>query len=478
MAALVAARGRGQHIGIALSATSVCAVIRGASDARQRPWRTSLAPLNGDGAAWPGLTDALRALARDAGVSGGTLTVALLPPLAEARGIELPPLRPAEVQALLARSAAKYFVGARGPQVVGAVRVSQRKGSAGTTVAAAASSRLVSAIHEAARGAGWTVGAVVPAEAAWGAAGASWAPRGRRDAQLLVAHSDRTDFLHIVGARLAGVRRFRRGSADAALIADASAGNNHVSVVGNADARRELTHALSARGLSVDTPATDVSEIAEDPELLAAAFASPDVAPALVTEAMRAAHADFLRRVTTRIVAAAAAFLIVAGVLELWGAKRELASINAQRAELTPMLSATVVGRTTVEAAYRQLAALNAAEQSAPRWSAVIAQISARLPREAYLGGFRGRGDTVTVDGLAEHASRVFNALEKAPLLTNVRATAPVRIENLEDGRTLERFTIAGRRAVPAAPAAAPPAAPKPPASNAPAAPGRTGGAR
>ncbi|HKS06004.1 MAG TPA: PilN domain-containing protein [Gemmatimonadaceae bacterium] len=453
MATMVGARS-GAHVGIALSATSVCAVIRGAHGASQRPWRMSLSPLNGDGAAWPGLTDALRALARDAGISEGQLTVALLPPLAEARGIELPPLREAEIQQLLARSAAKYFVGARGAQVVGAVRAKSPTGPA-TTVAAAASARLVSAIHEAARNAGWTVDAVVPAEAAWCAAGSTWAPRGRASANLLIAHADRTDLLHIADGRLAGVRRFRRGSADAALIADASAGVGHASVVGNADARRELTQSLSSRGLAVDAPTTGVSEIAEDPELLAAAFATSDAEPALVTDAMRAAHAESLRKLIVRIAGVAAVITVIAGVLELWGAKRELASLNEQRAQITPMLSATLVGRTTVEAAYRQLAALNGAEQSAPRWSAVLAQVSARLPKEAYLTGFRGRGDTVTIDGLAERAARVFDAIEKAPLLANVRATAPVRIENLEDGRTLERFTIAGRRAAAAPPARA-----------------------
>jgi Tfp pilus assembly protein PilN len=469
MATMVGARG-GAHIGIALSATSVCAVIRGGHGVSQRPWRMSLTPLNGDGPAWPGLTDALRALARDAGISGGQLTVALLPPLAEARAIELPPLREAEAQQLLARSAPKYFVGARGAQVVGAVRTKSAKGAAATTVAAAASARLVSAIQEAARNAGWTVDAVVPAEAAWCAAGSAWLPRGRVHANLLIAHADRTDLLHIAGARLAGVRRFRRGAVDAALIADAATGFGHVSVIGNAEAQRELTQSLPAHGVSVDVPTTGMNEIAADPELLAAAFATDDVAPALVTDAMRAVRAESLRRLITRIAGATAVIAVVAGVLELWGAKRELASLNEQRAQITPLLSATLVGRTTVEAAYRQLAALNGAEQSAPRWSAVLAQVSARLPREAYLTGFRGRGDTVTIDGLAERAARVFDAIEKAPLLTNVRATAPVRIENLEDGRTLERFTIAGRRAAPATP-------PPPAASNA-AAPGRPGGSQ
>jgi hypothetical protein len=107
----------------------------------------SLAPLNGDGAGWPGLADALRALARDAGIQGGRLTIALMPPLAEARGIDVPPLAEGELQQLLSRAAGKYFVAARGAQVVGALRPSRPVAGTPSTVAAAAPARLVNAIH-------------------------------------------------------------------------------------------------------------------------------------------------------------------------------------------------------------------------------------------------------------------------------------------------------------------------------------------
>jgi hypothetical protein len=448
MAAVVTSAGRrsrGAHIGVSVSATSVCAAIRHPGDPRIRAWRTSLAPLNGDGSAWPGLTEALRALARDAGISNGRLSVALMPPLAEARGIDLPPLREFEMHQLLVRGAGKYFVGARGAQVVGAVRT-RRAGEKATTVAAAASARLVSAIHEAARAAGWTVDGVIPAEAAWSAAAAAWLARGKGSAQLLVAHSDRTDLLQVEGSTLVGIRRFRGGASDAAIIAETTGrGAVHVGVVGNPDARRELAHGLSSRGVNVDTPSGPVPELSEQPDLLAAAFATPDAEPALVTDAMRAERAIAQRRFITRLAVAAGVLLVAAAALELWGAKRELASIDAQRAELGSQIAATIVGRTTVENAFRQLAALSEAERTSARWSAVLAQVSDRLPPEAYLTGFRGRGDTVTVDGLADRASRVFNAVEKIPTLSGVRATAPVRIETMEDGSTLERFTIAGR---------------------------------
>jgi hypothetical protein len=452
MAAVVARTARGPRIGIALSADAVCAALRTRGRSNVRAWRAALTPLNGDGSVWPGLAEALRALARDTHVVNGRLTVALMPPLAEARGVELPPLGEREAQQVLARGAGKFFASARGAQIVGAVRPPRgQKGNAVvSTVAAAAGARLVNAISEAATAAGWTVEAIIPAEAAWSAAAASWTPRGRGKAQLLVAHDDRTDLLSVDNARLSGLRRFRTGADDATLIADAySPAAGRITIVGSAGARHELMRLLSARGLAVESPPGAGADIAEHPDLLAAAFATPDATPSLVTDSMRAAHDARVRHATVRIVAAACIFALASGVLEWWGLRRELDSIRAQRAAIAPQISSTLVGRTTVENAFRQLAVLGAEERSSPHWSVALGAISQRLPADAFLTGFRGRGDSVSVDGLAERAARVFDAIERVPNLTGVRSAGPVRIEPTEDGPPLERFAIAARLAPP-----------------------------
>src|SRR6185437_11730875 len=112
--------GKQAIVGLALSTTDLCAVPRSGT-ARLDAWRTSLHPLNGDGSGWPALTSALQELARVLDVSGGRLEVALMPPFTEIRRLELPPLADAELRTLLARNAAKFFVGARAPQIVGTV---------------------------------------------------------------------------------------------------------------------------------------------------------------------------------------------------------------------------------------------------------------------------------------------------------------------------------------------------------------------
>ena len=444
MVAPTSRRGRGPRVGIALSATTLCAAIGGRGDARPRAWRASIAPLNGEGAGWTALTDALRTLAAEEGTTEGRLCIALLPPLAEARGIDLPPVGEREAQQLLVRGAGRYFTSARGPQVVGAMHTStpSKEGGARPVVAAAAPTRLLLAIHEAVRNAGWTVESIVPAEAAWAAAGAAWSRRkGTR--MLLVAHGDRTDMLRVEGDALAGIRRFRPGSADAARIAEAAAQDSaRVSVVGEPAARKELSQALAGRGVTVDAPPDPGSEVVEEPDFLAAVFATEGTAPRLVTDVERARHAEWIRQLTRRLAAAVVALLVLAGAAEFLGVKRELARVQAQRDALRPQLATTLVGRTTVETAYQQLAVLADAERTAPHWSTVIAGITERLPLEAYLTGFRGNGDSVAVDGLAARAARVFEALDRVGSLSDVRATAPVRLETPIDGPPLERFTI------------------------------------
>ena len=65
--------------------------------------------------------------------------------------------------------------------------------------------------------------------------------------------------------------------------------------------------------------------------------------------------------------------------------KRQLRAVQADRAAIKPLISATLVGRTSVETAFRQLAALAAMQRAAPRWSGVIGELGVRLDEHAYL---------------------------------------------------------------------------------------------
>ena len=77
--------------------------------------------------------------------------------------------------------------------------------------------------------------------------------------------------------------------------------------------------------------------------------------------------------------------------------------------------------------------------------------LSEAVPEEAYLTAVRTRQDTVVIDGLAEHAARVFDALAQTPGFVDVKAASPVRRELQDDGTALEHFVIAARVSQPPA---------------------------
>lgn len=403
--------------GVALSATALVAAdirLRGATD---RAWSAALEPPDTDGASWPSLASALRELARAIGVAEGNLAVALLPPLTEVRRLELPPLKDDDLHQALVRHAPRYFVTARTPQVVGATLAAKRtRGAPTPVIAAAASARLVAAIRAAAHQAGWTVDSVGPAESAWAAAALSqWPGFARQHAFALVEHADRTDLLELDHGRLTAVRRFRAGRADGEMI-DAHIGAAPRGQISSDDAAR-----------------------------VAARFAGREIGPTLRSVDALALERRRAQRTTWTLAGAALGIFALAAGVHLWGLHHELALVREERARLRPQLSSTLVGRTTVDVTSRYLGTLTAIERAGPQWSQVLATLSEAIPEDAYLTAVRGREDSVVVDGLAEHAARVFDALQNSKLLTDVKAAAPVRREQQEDGTALDRFTIAGR---------------------------------
>ena len=455
-------RKRRIRTGIALSMTELCAADLRLPASTAGGWRRKLDPPSengersegasrtGNGGGWPSLAAALADLSRELGITEGRLVVSLLQPLTEVRRLELPPLSDEDLERLLSRNAGRYFVNARGAQIVGASRGTRAsRGRPTPVVAAAAQSRLLAAIRAAAHETGWTVEEIAPAESAWAAAALTiWPSFSKQTSRVLVAHDDRTDVLTLGEGRLIGLRRFRAGAADVALVADLlrkdASPAKRVGVFGRSSPRRELVRALSEHGITVETPGPNWSVVVEFPEVLAAQFAGTENGPRLRSEDARAIERAQAKRITTVVAAAAVLLFVLAGALEIWGVHRELRMVQAERARLRPQIASTLVGRSTIEAAYTHLATLHSVEARAPRWSRVVASLSAHLPEEAFLMALRTRGDSLVVDGLAEHAARVFDALEAMPGLTNVRAAASVRRELQDDGNALEHFTIAG----------------------------------
>jgi Tfp pilus assembly protein PilN len=239
------------------------------------------------------------------------------------------------------------------------------------------------------------------------------------------------------------------------MIADTIGTTGRVGIVGASAMRKALTSALADLRVVATPPAGEWTAISERSDALAAQFAGSDLGPVLRADDSVAVLRGAARRLSVGLAAAAAVVLIMAGLVELWGVHRQLRAVQAERARLRPQIASTLLGRTTVDATSRNLAALNAIDRSAPQWSTIITTLSESVPDDAYFTAIRARQDSLIVDGLAEHAARVFDALSKTPTLIDVKAAAPVRRELQDDGTPLDHFTIAARIFAPA------PSAPK-----------------
>jgi len=185
-----------------------------------------------------------------------------------------------------------------------------------------------------------------------------------------------------------------------------------------------------------------------DPEASAAAGAVRARGPELLPVSSLVERRQRARRVAARLAVSAALLLSVAAALDLWGMHRQLALVSARRAAIHEQVAAALARADTVESAAERHLALERADRTAIRWSEVLADFSDYLPRDAYLVAFRGRADSVGVEGLAGHAAGVFAALQHAPRVAGVRADAPIRQEAPRPGRApVERFAVAVRLA-------------------------------
>ena len=432
-------------LGIALTPGSVTAAAAGVPTV----WSSNIELNGGANGSGELLAQALKDAVRASGLDAPSIVVALLPPLAETRTIALPPLSEEDRNRFLARSAPKYFLAARGPQVVGTqAGAAVAKGAQASPVLATSTAlQLMQAVQAAALAAGCPLRRVIPAESAWAAAAvAIWPDLARRPGHVIVTTGDRSDLLSMVGGSLVSVRRFR-GPADAtqiaAIIGDgADRGAARVAMMGPSDAVRELRDALTAAGASVVVPEPRWLELCEQPNALAARFAAAAHGLEIQSEESRERVRVRVRRNAWWTLGVAAAALLLATLVHYAGVQRELASLQAARAAIRRQVDASLAERSSVDASYRQVAGLATAARNAQRWSLVLATLADYLPLDASLTAFRARGDSIFIDGVAERAAPVFDEIGRMPGVTGVRATAPVRRDAIEGETPLEHFSL------------------------------------
>lgn len=334
------------------------------------------------------------------------LHVALLPPLADLRTLDLPRLSRDESRLALAANAPRYFPAARGDDVIGIERLPQardgRRALPAPALATAAPGPVIRCIEEAARAAGWSIERIVPAGAAWAAASP--------DGWLLAPLSDRSEALRAASGRPRELRRFPTTVTEA-----------------------EIAEALGATPRAID------------PWLAAAVGALRALDPELASAGVRALRKRREHRRALSLSALAALCGIAAVAVHAWGLSYELNVLRGEREALRPRVEEVLAARDALDQTEAQVAAFERAATTAPRWSEVIAALAHELPHDAHLTSLVAVPDSMTLDIVSASAAGAFEAVRAVPGVRSVSALAPVRMETRPGGGGSEQLQLAAR---------------------------------
>jgi len=382
------------------------------------------------------------------------VNVVFLPPLALGRRVLLPRLSEAEYRQVLARDSYRYFPTDRSPHVVGALKLPTRQSSPVPIFATSASARLIDAVQKAIAAVGCEVESLDCAYASWvGAAMSMWPSLGRSKSVIIVCQDDVTEIIHVAGAGPEMVRRVSANAPfDQVLHAMGMYSNGGpprtCAILGSAERYDEWGASLSEAGIAV-LPGTPTSTC--DGGTLSAMYARVGAGPGLYPERMYAASRAASQRLARQLGGIAAALVIIASGLMLWGAKRELRATAGERAAIRSDVARALALRSDIgglDARASMIATLNS---TTPRWSSVISSVARALPTDAHLTSIQAHADTIVLEGVATRAGGVFEALQRDADITAVHSNAPVR-QQLQDGTPVEHFAVAARLAPPSAP--------------------------
>jgi hypothetical protein len=183
-----------------------------------------------------------------------------------------------------------------------------------------------------------------------------------------------------------------------------------------------------------------------NPEELAAAYATDaSLALELATDETYADRRAGLKTFVARGVGvlAAAAVLLAAGMY--WSRTRELRALQEQRQAISSRVASASANRMSRAEIAATLRTLENLEAHVPHWSAALAEMATTLPSGAYVSTARGRGDSLTVEGIADHAGPIFPAVQKTTVLTGVTGAGPIRREAKPNAKPVEHFSLLGR---------------------------------
>jgi hypothetical protein len=343
-----------------------------------------------------------------------SLAVALLPPLARMRRIELPRMSEADRRLAVTTNVGRYFFGLGDSPVCGAVAIRGKRGAAQRPVLVfSVSAGLIEQITIGLESGGLSVDRIVPAQAAWACWALRQSPASRLRATTVgVYFTGEPTILQLEHGALSRVRRLR-----ATDNFPPTAPGRRWQVIGEADAD-------------------------ESAPVVAAASAGLTKHFEIVPDSVLRARLARERRIAALLAAYAFIALVGAAVAFRWRLERNLSAVAARRSSLQSHVSRAVASRDSLQRILERLAAVAELERSAARWSAVLSRIALTLPEDAVLSSIRADADSLALDGQSSDASRVVSALRRTPGVKTATVTAPIVRESSVDQTSMERWHL------------------------------------
>ena len=259
---------------------------------------------------------------------------------------------------------------------------------------------------------------------------------GRGKARLVVALEGDTAYL----VRLAGEEpeRLRRVAVrdPAAVIEGAGSDPGRALLLAADPERAELARALQQAGwvlLRSELPRNARLEAAHQ-----AAEATPELVPAPMARARRQRS----RRLTGRLLGAAALLLVVAAAIHLWGIRRAFRDVQFERAQLRASVAPVLAMRDSLEQMFERAERIQALGQDVPQWTPLLIELSLMLPRDTYLLSFRAEGTRAVVDAVGGRAGETLAALRGATRFEQVRLEGVIQRDLVGGATSRERFSF------------------------------------
>jgi hypothetical protein len=346
--------------------------------------------------------ESIAGLRESTGTSRARVTVELLPPLVEARVISLPRMRSGEIDLVLRRNLDRYFLSGGADRLVTWERVGRGSRAAQPLLVYLTSAALIEQVAEAVTSVGWEVGRISPAHAT-----------------LFAAHRARQSVSFPASLLLT-----QQGSA---VLIQGSDGVGRI--------QRLSPHRIPELA---GTPA-----IIEPIEAVAlAAGHRPERTAEFVPPAVGEARRRWSKRFEQSALMLGAAMLVLAAGLERWRLSLELNAVREARSAISAPVARALDQREALTLSVDRLVALDRLERTAQPWTDIVGGIAQQLPGDAFLANLRAEGDTLLIEGEADDAAAVFEALARIPGIKSVRANAPIRQQSSPDGPPIERFSI------------------------------------